>query len=43
MEDTISQITDYQECDQLYLTIFYLFKNSGNLKHYLKKQLKYLI
>ena len=37
MKDTISQIIDYQECDQFY-TIFYLFKNSGKLKTLAKKE-----
>ena len=37
MKDTISQKIDYQECDRFYITIFYLFKNSGKLKTPAKK------
>ena len=37
MKDTISQIIDYQESDQFWKTIFYLFKNSGKLKTLAKK------
>ena len=37
MKDTISQIIDYQESDQFWKTIFYLFKNSGKLKILAKK------
>ena len=37
MKDTISQIIGYQECDRFCTTIFYLFKNSGNLKTLAKR------
>ena len=37
MKNTISQITDYQECDRFYTIIFYLFKNSGKPKTVAKK------
>ena len=37
IKDTIKLMHQYEECDQLYKTIFYLFKNSGKLKDETKK------
>ena len=36
IKDAVSDINNFQDCDKFYLTLIFLFKNSGKLKSSIK-------